>query len=539
MTKYVKDFTPVIVCLFLSFTQLKVLAPFINVLVVMTVGLVISFFYYRRFYNQAYISWMYVYLLVMIFNNLMGDYYFSLITNVAEEICVLLFPAAFTYYIITQRKIFLAKVLSYSFFALIIYSSIATCNVDMLFPGAVRESVALLNTDQSDILNLYYGLGMVTYKFTHSLPVLIPALVFAVLRSNKKNISRFFAFITLVAVLLLIYVSYSATAFLLAFFALLASLLVSKKSARITFVRLLFFTIFVLLFIISLNLIFDLNDYISSLEGADSNIYADRLLDVKSFSESGEATGDLGGRIDKYSLSVSAMESNIIWGTNLPTGEHSAMLDRLACLGLLGWIPYVVYIIMNTITQKRWMSKSASQFYIIGVVIALLMLTTKNMSGWDMWFMYFCLMPVLLWFYSFDYETLVRFMLPNGILDYFEIMKIEEEITDEMDETGTVIPILHIYLDERDLRDVTWHDLQPNGFTEPRLFNDFLQREHKILLHVRRRLWLDEDGRNVILESLPLVAEGTCYSVEFADFLKKMVGHQPSDGPMRGVLLPD
>ena len=38
---------------------------------------------------------------------------------------------------------------------------------------------------------------------------------------------------------------------------------------------------------------------------------------------------------------------------------------------------------------------------------------------------------------------------------------------------------------------------------------------------------------------LVLLAEGTCYSVEFADFLKKMVGHLPSNGPMRGALLPD
>ena len=26
---------------------------------------------------------------------------------------------------------------------------------------------------------------------------------------------------------------------------------------------------------------------------------------------------------------------------------------------------------------------------------------------------------------SFDYETLVRFMLPGGILDYFEVSKID------------------------------------------------------------------------------------------------------------------
>ncbi len=140
---------------------------------------------------------------------------------------------------------------------------------------------------------------------------------------------------------------------------------------------------------------------------------------------------------------------------------------------------------------------------------------------------------------SFDYEKLVRYMLPNGILDYFEITDISEEVTGEKDETGSVIRILHIYLDERDLRDVTWHDLQPNGFTEPRQFNDFPQREHKVLLHVRRRRWLDQDGRNVVLESLPLVAVGTAYSVEFADFLKKMVGYLPGDGPMRGALLPD
>ena len=140
---------------------------------------------------------------------------------------------------------------------------------------------------------------------------------------------------------------------------------------------------------------------------------------------------------------------------------------------------------------------------------------------------------------TFDYSTLVRYMLPEGILDYFEITKIDEEVTNEKDETGTVIRILHIYLDEHDLRDKVWHDMQPNGFTEPRLFNDFPQREHKVLLHVRRRRWLDENGHNVVLETLPLVAEGTCYSVEFADFLKKRVGHLPSDGPMRGALLPD
>lgn len=140
---------------------------------------------------------------------------------------------------------------------------------------------------------------------------------------------------------------------------------------------------------------------------------------------------------------------------------------------------------------------------------------------------------------TFDYEMLVRFMLPQGILDFFEITKVEEEITNEKDETGTVIRILHIWLEERDLRDKVWHDLRPNGFTEYRSFNDFPQREHKVLLHVRRRRWLESENHSVILDTPQLVAEGTSYSAEFAGFLKKMVGYLPSDGPMRGAILPD
>ena len=137
---------------------------------------------------------------------------------------------------------------------------------------------------------------------------------------------------------------------------------------------------------------------------------------------------------------------------------------------------------------------------------------------------------------SFDYETLVRFMLPNGILDYFEITKIDEEVTNEKDETGTVIRIFHIYLDERDLRDVTWHDLQPNGFTEPRLFNDFPQREHKVLLHVRRRRWLDQDGHNVILESLPLVAAERIPAFPGADRIRDLCVHGSGQRGRRRLL---
>ena len=73
----------------------------------------------------------------------------------------------------------------------------------------------------------------------------------------------------------------------------------------------------------------------------------------------------------------------------------------------------------------------------------------------------------------FDSSMLLSYMFPKDMLDYFEVTDASEEYTGKLDETGTEIVVLHIYLDERDNRDKEWHDLQPNGFTEPRSINDF------------------------------------------------------------------
>ena len=135
------------------------------------------------------------------------------------------------------------------------------------------------------------------------------------------------------------------------------------------------------------------------------------------------------------------------------------------------------------------------------------------------------------------YETLARVVLPEKILDVFAVTRIDDENTGVIDETGTVVHVIHIYLDERDLRDEVMHDLHPNGFTEERKINDFPIRDKKVVLHVRRRRWLDEDGHNVILPQEKLVADGTSYSREFADVLKKIFGYLPDTGPLSGAIL--
>lgn len=135
------------------------------------------------------------------------------------------------------------------------------------------------------------------------------------------------------------------------------------------------------------------------------------------------------------------------------------------------------------------------------------------------------------------YESIARIVLPENILDVFDITNVEEESTGQIDETGTEVRIIHFHLDERDMREEVWHDLTPNGFTEPRKINDFPIRDRKVVLHVRRRRWIDFDGHNVILTQDKLVADGTSYSKEFADVLKKIFGYIPDTGPLSGAVL--
>ena len=128
---------------------------------------------------------------------------------------------------------------------------------------------------------------------------------------------------------------------------------------------------------------------------------------------------------------------------------------------------------------------------------------------------------------SFDYRTFASYLLPKNILKFFDVTGIKEEHTNTVDQTGTEIVILHISLDELDNREQLGLDLKPNGFTESREVTDFPIRDHKVVLHVRRRRWLDADGHNVVFNNYELAAAGTGYSKEFADVLKKYMDTFP------------
>ena len=127
-------------------------------------------------------------------------------------------------------------------------------------------------------------------------------------------------------------------------------------------------------------------------------------------------------------------------------------------------------------------------------------------------------------------EFIISFFLPDGMTDWFEVVRMAEEPNSGDAKVDALFDsILNIYLDERDNREGEQLGLKPNGFTEPTVIKDYPIRNRKVLLHVRRRRYLDADGRNIILNHYPLTADGTKVTVEFGAFFKDGDGHLAID----------
>lgn len=134
-----------------------------------------------------------------------------------------------------------------------------------------------------------------------------------------------------------------------------------------------------------------------------------------------------------------------------------------------------------------------------------------------------------------QYEILAKCLLPAHMLEWFELTNVEvkpKETTATQDTQSEESPVkvIYLYLDENNLTPDNREDLRPNGFTPAKTFHDFPIRGQEVLLHVRRRRWLDAEGHNVMSE-FEFIQESTRCSKELADFLKEAFGDAPYNGP--------
>lgn len=116
-------------------------------------------------------------------------------------------------------------------------------------------------------------------------------------------------------------------------------------------------------------------------------------------------------------------------------------------------------------------------------------------------------------------HALIKFLLPEGILDYFEVTKVDP-----------LNGLINIHLQERNTPPLEFkdHKLTSKGFFDEVKIQDFPIRGKAAYLFIKRRRWLDETTDKTVYRNWELLARGTKMTSDFASFLKVINRYQTS-----------
>ena len=104
-----------------------------------------------------------------------------------------------------------------------------------------------------------------------------------------------------------------------------------------------------------------------------------------------------------------------------------------------------------------------------------------------------------------------RLLLPEGTLDYFDIVDVKE--------SGSEVVI---YLEEKNVVPLEYagKETESKGFYNPVVVQDFPLRGKKVFLNIRRRRWLLKPDNSYISRDWRILAADTRLTQDFAFFLK-------------------
>ena len=110
-----------------------------------------------------------------------------------------------------------------------------------------------------------------------------------------------------------------------------------------------------------------------------------------------------------------------------------------------------------------------------------------------------------------SYIALLKVLLPELLISHFDIIKHE-----------TIQDTLHLYFEEKKSipEEFSKDIIISHGFHKEIIVEDFPLRGKIVLLHIKRRRWLNKTTQKVVYRDWNLVAQGTRMTFEFAVFLK-------------------
>lgn len=234
--------------------------------------------------------------------------------------------------------------------------------------------------------------SFINFTLLHVYVFLIPVVYYCYIKINGL-----YKYLSLVLLLLLVYVVYKSsitTCLIIGIVSLLLSIsLSSKNNQRTVF----FITVLSATFIV----FYYSGVFVSILKGIlpyfEGSAVEPKIEDALFLLSTGESSGSIAGREDLHQRSWDSFFSNILIGGGV-SGGHSSLIDRLATMGLIGFIPYfMVYFSIIKQWVKRF-DRFGKRYYYVGVLSVVVILYSKGLFGQEGNLVFMVLMPLFIMF---------------------------------------------------------------------------------------------------------------------------------------------
>lgn len=354
--------------------------------------LIISYCFvkYPKVFSQNNVKWLYLYIFMLILYSTVRYTHINGLSStlpawwrITIETAWILPALVITNVLLKKRDVKIFKIIGFgTIFALI-----------MSFVYILPMLMANSNILREDLMNMeaQRPIGLPDYTLMHSYAYLLTPLYFNVRRSKGKKM--------IIALIIAIFFSYivirtSVTTSLFAIlFNVIFTLFISEKNWLKTFIA--FFILSILfIFIYHSGLLLSFVDALMPFFEGTAVSY--KLQDFHDSLIVGHITGDsLTSRTDHHKVSIDSFLQNPFFGGGFVEG-HSKVLDILGCMGILGFIPFIMIYIS---TLKSYLhiisSKSIKVFLIISFLIGFVYMYQKGIFGCTGWLFMMVLVPSL------------------------------------------------------------------------------------------------------------------------------------------------
>lgn len=372
----------------------------------MAAGMGYAVFLRTKFYGSNRFIWLVVYIAIVLLNMISGDRYFFDNGTVGFEFFVLGFPAVVTSYTFSSTNRKSMGFLLITFFIVLFFTTVASFLIDsFMLPNAIRMMTrySITLNDMSSVY-AFYKLGLSSYAFPHALPVLIPVAVMGIKNRNLPKKIHLLCWVALFCLILLVYLSGIMTALLLAIVGLLIAVVTKSGKTQHNLRRFVFVGIVAIPFFTP-SIMGPILYNAKMAVGEDSYYYSKlesfEMSMVSGGAENGEGS-DWEERQLLYSKSAGSLFENLLLGTNQKLGGHSSLLDRFATLGMIGFIPFIIFLIRQLRYPEKIIPSKSRIYYYEGLTLGLLMLALKSSFRPETLIVLFTILPIAVYYLSYE-----------------------------------------------------------------------------------------------------------------------------------------